>query len=369
MKNLFDKTKFKNMELKNRMIRSAMHEGLADKEDGSISDEIVNIYKDVAKGGISTIITGFAFTVEGENPTHRMLAAYDDRFIDGFKRLTDTVHKYRANIILQLASGGSQAKFNYRKRKIYGPSAVEHKFTGITPIEMTQDDINRLVESFGDAALRAKKGGFDGVQIHAAHGYLLSQFLAPYYNRRKDEYGGSTENRARIIFEVYKNMRKKVGDDYPVMIKINCSDFMDNDGFTLEECLFVCKKLDEMGIDLIEISGNVGFNKTEPQLIRPDINKDKDKQSYFSEYAKKIAKEVSVPVSVVGGNRDFAMMTDILNNSEIQYFSLARTILREADLVNKWKDNPEYDPACISCNQCWSLKHGNICIFNRPGRE
>ncbi len=365
MKGLFDKTGFKNLELKNRFIRSAIHEGLADSQDGSVSPEILNIYEEIAKGGVSTIITGFAFTVEGENPTHRMLAAYDDRFIEGFKKLTDIVHKYGVNIILQLASGGSQAKFNYRKRKIYGPSAVEHKFTGITPIEMSGKDINQLEHAFGDAALRAKKGGFDGVQIHAAHGYLLSQFLSPYYNRRKDEYGGSIENRARIIFRVFENIREKAGEDFAVLIKINCSDFMEEDGFCFEESRFVCKKLDEMGIDLIEISGNVGLNQTEPQIIRPDVHKDREKQCYFSEYAKKIADDVSIPVSVVGANRDFNMMTEILNDSQIQYFSLARTVLCEADVVNKWDKNPGYEPGCISCNQCWSLKHGNICIFNR----
>ncbi len=365
MKSLFDKTGLKNLELKNRFIRSAMHEGLADKNDGSISPEILEIYESVAKGGAAAIITGFAFTIEGENPTHRMIAAYDDRFIDGFKKLTDTVHKHDAKIILQLASGGSQAKFNYRKRKIYGPSAVEHKFTGITPIEMTQKEMDQLVQAFGNAALRAKKGGFDGVQIHAAHGYLLSQFLSPYYNRRQDNYGGTLENRARIIFEVYREMREKVGNEFPVLIKINCSDFMEEDGFSFEESRYVCKRLDEMGIDLIEISGNVGFNQAEPQLIRPGINKDKQKQCYFSEYARQIAEEVDVPVSVVGGNRDFKMMTEILNNSKIQCFSLARTVLCEADAVNRFRENPGYEPACISCNQCWSLKQGNICIFNR----
>lgn len=365
MKNLFDKTTVKNLELKNRFIRSAMHEGLADKEDGSVTDEIIKIYEDIAKGGISTIITGFAFTMEGENPSHRMLAAYSDKFIEGFKKLTETVHKHGANIVLQLASGGSQAKFNYRKRQIYGPSAVEHKFTKITPIAMTQEYINKLINAFGDAALRGKKAGFDAVQIHGAHGYVLSQFLSPYYNRRDDQYGGDIENRARIIFEVYENIRKKVGDDYPVFIKINCSDFMGDDGLTFDECRFVCKKLDEMGIDLIEISGNVGFNPNEPEIIRPDINKTPEKQCYFAEYAKIIADEIKVPVSVVGGNRNTQMMSEILNNSKIEYFSLARTILREADLVNKWAENPDYDPKCISCNKCWSLKQGNICIFNR----
>ncbi|HSA06279.1 MAG TPA: NADH:flavin oxidoreductase [Candidatus Gastranaerophilales bacterium] len=364
MKNLFDKKEFKNLKFKNRFIRSAMHEGLADP-DGGVSQDIINIYEDLAKGGIATIITGFAYTIEGENPSHRMLAAYDDKFIPGFKKLVDTVHKYDANIILQLASGGSQAKFNCRKRKIYAPSTVEHKFTKIISIEMTESDIKHLVNAFGDAALRAKKAGFDGVQIHAAHGYLLSQFLSPYYNKRNDKYGGSIENRAEIIFETYRNMREKTGDNFPIFIKINCSDFMEDEGLTFDDSRFICQKLDKMGIDFIEISGNVGFNEVQPQIIRPDINKDKTKQCYFSKYAAIISEEVNVPVAVVGGNRNFEMMTELLNSSKIECFSLARTVLCESDIVKKWQDNTAYEPKCISCNQCWSLKQGNICVFNR----
>ncbi len=229
---------------------------------------------------------------------------------------------------------------------------------------MTASDIKELVEAFGEAALREKTGGFDWVQIHAAHGYLLSQFLTPYYNRRQDQYGGSIENRARIIFETAENMKQKTGD-FPILIKINCSDFMEDKGLSFDECRFVCKKLDEIGINLIEISGNVGFNENPPELIRPNINKDKEKQCYFSKYARIIADEIDTPVAVVGGNRNFDMMSEILNSSKIEYFSLARTILCEADLINKWSENPGYNPKCISCNKCWSLKHGNICIFNR----
>ena len=363
MKSLFDNTKLKNLEFKNRFIRSATHEGFADK-DGAMTDALINMYEGVAKGGVSTIITGFAFVMPGEPSSPGMLGVYDDRFIEGFKNLTDTVHKYNANIVLQVAEGGTQAKFNVKKRTIYGPSAIEHKYTGITPVEMTQEDIKKHVNAFGDAALRAKKGGFDGVQIHGAHGYLLSQFLTPYYNRRDDKYGGRIENRSRIIFEVYENMREKVGDDYPIFIKINYSDFLGDEGLTFDESRFICRKLDEMGINLIEISGNVGFNTTQPEIIQTNINTDTSKQCYFSEYARIIAEEVNAPVAVVGGNRNLELMDKILNNSNIQYFSFCRSVLCEADLVNTWMTNPDYVPKCMSCNKCWSLK-GNVCIFNR----
>lgn len=363
MKNLFDKTQIKDLEIKNRFIRSATHEAMA-TDDGYVTEKLVKVYENLAKGGAGLIITGFAHTIKGENTSLRMLAAHDDSFIEGFKKITETVHKQDAKIILQIASSGSQAKFKIKDKLILGPSAVEHLYTKITPIEMTKENIKTLVEAFGDSALRAKKGGFDGVQIHSAHGYLLNQFLSPYYNRRQDEYGGNIENRARIIFEVYENIRKKVGNDFLVAIKINCSDFMEENGLQLEETKYICQKLDEMGIDLIEISGNVGYNQTPPIIFETGIAEDTSRQSYFSKYAAEIAETVKAPVSVVGGNRDFELMTKILNETQISYFSLARTLLCESDLINKWQKNPSYTPKCIACNKCWSLK-GNICVFNR----
>lgn len=363
MKNLFDKTNLKNLNMKNRFIRSATHDGFADKE-GRITDKLISLYEKVASGGISTIITGFAFVMESAPSSPGMMGIYNDSFIEGFKKLTDAVHKHDSNIILQMAEGGTQAKWNVSKRKIYAPSAVEHKYTNLIPIEMTCEDIRQHVNAFGDAALRAKKSGFDGVQIHAAHGYLVSQFLTPYYNRRQDEYGGSIENRCRFLMEIYENIRQKTGDDYPIFVKINCSDFMDDEGLSFEDCRYVCKKLAGAGIDLIEVSGNVGFNTTEPEIIRTNINTDPTKQCYFSEYAKIIAEEINVPVAVVGGNRDTKLMDGILNSSKIEYFSLSRTILCENDLINKWSIDADYTPKCLSCNKCFSLK-GNVCIFNR----
>jgi len=363
MKNLFDKTQIKALDIKNRFIRSATHEAMA-TDDGYATEKLIEVYENLARGGVGIIITGFSYTINGENTGLRMLAAYDDIFIDGFKKITEAVHKYDSKIILQLASNGSQSKFKSKDKLIWGPSAVEHLYTKITPEEMTQENIKTFVEAFSDAALRAKKGGFDGVQIHSAHGYLVNQFLTPYYNRRQDEYGGSIENRARIVFEIYEGIRKKVGDDFLVAIKINCSDFMEDQGLQLEETKYICQKLDKMGIDLIEISGNVGYNQTPPVIFETGIAEDKSRQSYFSKYAAQIAETVKVPVAVVGGNRDFELMTKILNETRISYFSLSRTLLCEPDLVKKWQENNLYKPKCIACNKCWSLK-GNSCIFNR----
>lgn len=363
MKNLFDKTQIKGLEIKNRFIRSATHEGMA-TDDGYVTEKLVEVYENLAKGGAGLIITSFTHTMKGENTSLRMLAAHDDSFIEGFKQITETVHKHDAKIILQIAAIGSQSKFDIKDKTVWGPSKIEHLATKITPVEMTMENIKTLVEAFGDAALRAKKGGFDGVQLHSAHGYLINQFLNPYYNRRQDEYGGSIENRARIIFEIYENIRKKAGEDFIVAIKINCSDFMEEKGLQLEETKYICKKLDEVGIDLIEISGNVGFNKVSPIIFEAGIAEDKSRQSYFSKYAAQIAEVVKAPVAVVGGNRDFELMTKILNETPISYFSLSRTLLCESDLIKKWQENHAYTPKCIACNKCWSLK-GNVCVFNR----
>jgi len=363
MKTLFDKTTIKNIELKNRFVRSATHEGMA-SDEGYCTENLLKVYTDLAKGGVGLIITGFSYTIENENTGFRMLAAYDDKFVASLKTIADGVHEFGAKILLQLASNGSQSKMKIKDKQVWGASAVEHKYTKITPQEMTKEDIKTFINHYAQAALRAKKAGFDGVQVHSAHGYLLNQFLTPYYNRRTDEYGGNIENRSRLLCELYTQIRQTVGEDFVVGVKINCSDFMDTEGLQPDEAEFVCQKLDQLGIDLIEISGNVGYNQTSPIIFETDIRKDRARQSYFAKYAAKIAEKVSAPVSVVGGNRDFGLMTEILNSSKISYFSLSRTLLSEPDLINKWSQDNAYTPKCLSCNKCWSLK-GNSCILNR----
>ncbi len=240
------------------------------------------------------------FVTVDEQPNPGMMGIYNDSFIEEYKEFTDKIHKFDTNIILQIVYGGSQTNFNVGERIILGPSAVAHRIYGVTPKEATKEDIRGLIESFADDSLRAKKSGFDGVQFHAAHGYIYSQFLSPYYNKRTDEYGENIENRARIIFETLAAVRRKVGRDFPVLIKINYSDFIE-DGFSFEDCKYVCKRLEELGIDAIEISGVVGA-KTEDRTVREKGLKYLENESYFRKYAAEIAEEVNVPVILVGGN-------------------------------------------------------------------
>lgn len=365
MKNLFDKTNIKNMNMKNRFLRGGLWEELAD-DTGHLTPKLFNIYKEISEGGIGTIITGYAYITKDEQPNPHMMGIYDDSFIAEYKELTDMVHCNNSNIIMQIVYGGSQTHMVPQSKVIWGPSAVKNEITGITPLEMSKKDIKSLIKFYSDAALRVKQAGFDGVELHAAHGYLLSQFLCPHYNTRTDEYGSSIDNRARIIFEIYQEIRKSVGNDFPIFIKINSEDFME-DGLTSEESIYVSKKLAEFGIDAIEISG--GNESTQSVLdnnLGPARNKvilSEDRESYFKEHAAKLADIVDIPVILIGGNRHLDVMNDILNTTKIEYFSLARPLTAEPNLINRWIDGDIAKPKCISCNQCYKTP-GKRCIFN-----
>ena len=365
MKNLFDKTTINGMKLENHFFRAAVGEDFAD-DNGHITDELFHVYEELAKGGVGTIITGFTRIEKDEVPSPGMMAIYNDSFILEYKKLTDMVHGYNSNIVMQIVYGGSQTRSAHLSSKIWGPSAVKNESSGIIPIEMTKADIDYLIKSHAKAAVRAKKAGFDGVEIHAAHGYLLSQFLCPHYNNRTDEYGGSIENRVRIILDIYTEIRKKVGPDFPIFIKINSEDFME-DGLTSEESIIVCKKLAEAKIDAIEVSGS---NLSSPSVlasnlgcIRTKIATSKENESYFKEHAARLANEVSVPIILTGGNRHIEVMEDILQNTNISYFGLARPLMCEPNLINIWAEENKKAPKCVSCNKCFG-NPGKRCVFN-----
>ena len=223
-----------------------------------------------------------------------------------------------------------------------------------------------LIKAYSDAAGRVKQAGFDGVELHAAHGYLLSQFLCPYYNRRSDEYGGSIENRARIIVEIVTEIKKVVRTDYPVLIKINSEDFMEN-GLTSEESILVTKMLEKVGLDGVEISGG---NESSTKVLngnlgpaRTKVSVSKSNESYFAEHAKKLAKAVNIPVILTGGNRHFDIMKELLNNSEISYFAIGRPLICEPNLINAWTQDETKKPRCVSCNGCYKT-YGKRCILN-----
>ena len=350
---LVETTKVRNINLTNRIFRSALWMNMADKE-GHITAQLYKVYEKLSKGGVGMIITGYSMVDPNDRPNPGMMGIYNDSFIEEHKKLVDIVHSNGTPIAIQMAYGGSQTNHpDFQEANLFGPSAIKNRSTGITPKEMTKDDIQHLVLMFTNAAVRAQKAGYDALELHAAHGYLLSQFLTPYCNRRLDEYGGSIENRSRITVDVVKSIREAVGDGFTVMVKMNHDDYMDEgEGLTLTDAIELAKILEKAGVDLLEISG---VNETSGKGVGPartKINKP-ELQSYFLEPTQQIANAVSIPVILMGGNRNYARLQDILNKTDIKYFSIARPLLCEPDLVNKWKKNSEYKPLCVSCNGCY----------------
>ncbi len=362
MKKIFEDISIGSLALKNRLVRSATWEGMA-TEDGHMTEPLFKVYEGLAKGGVGLIITGYNYVLAEEHPNPNMMGIYDDAFVDEYKPLTSMVHDHDCKIVMQIVYGGSCTTLPAEGRVIWSPSGVTDLATGVTPTEMTRENIRTVVQAFGAAAVRAKAAGFDGVQFHGAHGYLLSQFMTPYYNRRTDEYGGSLENRARIILEVYDEVRRRVGEDFPVMIKINGEDYIEG-GVTLDDSTQLARMLDAKGIDAIEVSGGVASagDRIPP---RPKINS-VEKEAFHVANASRIAKEITTSVMVVGGGRTPDVIERALNQGEIMCFSLARPLVAESDLPNRWRSGDRAKARCISCNGCLSHVEGEPwCVLDR----
>ncbi|BEQ16963.1 oxidoreductase [Desulfoferula mesophila] len=349
------------MKLRNRLVRSATWERMAD-ERGHLTPRLEQTLLRIAEGGVALIFPGYAFVTAQEQPNPGMMGIHDDACVPGLRGMTDEVHERGAVIGLQMVYGGSLTNYRPEGRLIWGPSAVTHPLTGVTPQAMSHEDIAALVEAFALAAGRAQRAGFDCVQLHSSHGYLLSQFLSPVFNRREDDYGGSVQNRCRIHLEILAGIRQELGENYPVLIKINCEDFIPG-GLTATDSLEACRLLDQAGISGIEISGGMRTKDPETFFIKPHILKP-EQQCYYCPYAAEVAQKVSAPVILVGGNRDALMLQNILDDTAISYFSLSRTIISEPDLVNKWREDPTHKPRCLACNKCFDPE-GHICILDR----
>lgn len=357
---MFQETFIKTMKLKNRFFKAALYEALA-TEDGHLTQELYDLYAEYAKGGVGTILTGYTYVLEEEHPAPTMMGIYNDSFIEEYKRFTDYIHTYDTNIILQLVYGGSFSSLHPHSKHILGPSAVLNERTGITPYEMSAEDFIRVKDGFRQAARRAKAAGFDGIQIHAAHGYLFSLFLNPTYNVREDEYGGSIENRARFLIEVYKELRDEVGVDYPIFIKINSQDYMKH-GLTPIESMYVCETLSSLGIDAIELSGGMPSTEVLSHNLGPIRKGIKPhEESYFKEYAIELSKRIHTPLILTGGNRNIDTMNNLVSLG-IPYFGLGRALTFEPELINVWHSGNTRHAKCISCNQCFYTV-GKRCVF------
>ena len=330
-------------------------------EEGHVTNDLLTIYKNLAKGGVGLIITGYAYVHPSGKSFPGQLGADEDKSIDSLKKIAKIIHKndQSCKAICQLAHSGRQSYF---MDTTLAPSAVLEPITGNMPKEMTNEEIDEITESFAKAAQRAYEAGFDGIQFHGAHGYLLSEFLSSYTNKRTDEYGGSIDNRIRIFEEIYKRTRDRVGTDFPILAKINATDFLEG-GLELIESKKIAARLSNMGFAAIEISGgmwevvmrtkdDLGWYPAMNPESRLNINS-KDKEAYHKVYAKEIKSEIKIPLILVGGMRSLDVIDNILTEGIADFISLSRPLIREPDLPNKWlKGTGENTCKCISCNGC-----------------
>ena len=344
---LFDPFSFAGVNLKNRMVRSATYEKRADV-DGFVTDSLIDIYKELARGGVGLIITGNALVHPSGRSVPQAICIHNDHYIDKLKDLTDAVHRLGGTISIQLSHGGRQCFPSLLGgAQPMAPSAVYDPATKITPRAMDDAEIWDLIDAFADAARRALYAGFDGVQIHAAHGYLVNEFLSPHTNRREDYWGGDEERRFHFIEEIYEAMRKEVVGAFPIMVKMNADDFIEG-GLTPAESLRIAKRLQAIGISAIEISG--GMFESGKMTVRPNIEKE-EQEAYFREAAGLFARELFIPVMIVGGIRTKSIAEDILQKGDADLISFSRPLIREPDLPLKFMQGKERAD-CISCNNC-----------------
>ena len=375
---LFDKTNFKGVELKNRLVRSATHEAMGD-ENGFPKNSLFKLYERLAKGGVGLIITGYSF-VSKDGKSGNMLGIDTDDHIPKYQKLVELVHKNNSKIAMQICHCGRQTTKDMTGTQTIAPSAVKDNMLLDKPRAMSERDIGRIIEDFGKAAKRVKDSNFDAVQVHGAHGYLISSFLCPHTNRRKDKWGGSIENRMRFVSEIYKSCRDKVGDDYPIFIKMSAYDKMKN-GLKQEEGIIMAEMIASMGFDGIEVSCGIGedggstlrgdfpidiilekipsYKKSNPffkfilrHLGEKIIKPLPFSQSFNRKAAKEIKSKVKIPIFLVGGMTDPIVMEDVIEKGDADYISLSRALINNPNFPNKIKEGSKEPSKCLHCNLC-----------------
>jgi len=385
---VFESSKIGSIHMRNRIMRSATTMGMGDGK-GLPTEELEKTYVELAEGGVGAIITGMAcIQKNGGIPITTGLMIDSDEQIEAYRKVTDAVHRYNTPIIMQVAHSGWQTRSAVTGHTPVAPSAIRHPiFDEDMPHALTEPEIEEIITNFVKAIERAQQAGFDGVQLHGAHGYLLSGFLSPYMNQREDQWGGSLENRFRIVREIYERTRKKVGD-YPIMIKISAYDFADN-GMRIEESVQIAKMLENSGCDAIEVSCGAadGFST----LRAPELPVDallkctsmlknanvitKTLVPFILPYAvplrtpidnfnvcaaKEIKQRVNIPVIVVGGIKRSNDIQQIISQGMADYVAMSRAFIIEPDIVNRFQDKLQAESECISC--CYCL----VCIEENP---
>ncbi len=348
---LFTPIKLGPIEIPNRFVRSATHDFLAEK-DGSVTDKQVLLFTHLAKGEVGLIITGHAYVSLQGKASPYQIAVDEDKSIEGLQNITEAVHAYPSRIFLQLSHAGRQTKPKLCQCTPQSPSAVYEPIYKVMPKEMTSQEIHQVIEDFVSASRRAKQAGFDGVQLHVAHGYLLSSFISPYTNRRQDEWGGTLANRLRIVVEIIRAIKRIRGQDFALTVKLNSTDFLPQ-GLKLEESVKIAAELEREGIDGIEVSG--GTAEAGQGSIWKGLRSE-DQEGYFIQSAARIKSAISIPVIGLGGIRSFSIMEKFIQEGQVDLISMSRPFIRAPYLVKKFREGKIKKSECISCNKCFNLR-------------
>ena len=344
---LFTPANIGKTEIRNRFIRSATAERMAEP-DGSPTSQMADLYLALAKGGIGLIITGHMFVEEKGRAHYRMAGIHTDEMIPKLRKLSNAARQGGAKIFVQINHAGC-----YAPREIVGepfaPSAVKLRKALTTPHELTADEIDHVIEMYALASRRAVESGFDGVQIHAAHGYLVNQFLSPVTNHRTDAWGGDFAKRQRFLMEICSRVRTAAGGDFPVITKLGVEDTTPG-GTTIDEGAAIAAGLKEWGTDGVEVSG--GLEVKGSSSMRTEILEEGN-EAYFAQYATAVRERTDITLALVGGMRSFTVMEQLVSHGTVDFVSMSRPLVREPDLINKFREGELDKAECISCNSCW----------------
>ncbi len=325
MKLIANKLETPKMTLNNRLVLPPMDFGTCDA-DGHITEKTLEHYDKKTKGGyLSMVIVEHNFIAQDGKATKRQMSVADDSTIEGHKKLVEVIHNNGSKAVLQISHGGSETVQDITGSESMAPSVQEIPGRKAADRAMTKEDIDRVIRQFADAARRAVEAGYDSVQIHSAHGYLLDQFYSPLTNKRTDEYGGSLENRLRIHLEVIKAVHEVVGEDYPLELRLGACDYMEG-GNTVEDGAEAAKILEKAGIDILDISGG---------MCGTAVKGHEKEQGYFYESSEAVKKAVSIPVILTGGISDVNAAEELLASGKADLLGIGRAMVKDAEWAKK----------------------------------
>ncbi|NHK30929.1 MAG: FAD-binding protein [Asgard group archaeon] len=360
---LFEPIKIRNIEIPNRIVMPGMETNYGD-EKGNITDKTIKYYQLRAKGGTGLITVESIFFDSVGRGTLNMLSIDSNKKIASLKKLVDVIKNEGARVIAQVYHAGIQSTSFIQGEQIVGPSDIPSKLTGVIPKPMTKKMIKKTVDGYATACQRLQKAGFDGVEIHAGHGYLLCQFFSPLYNNRTDEYGGGLENRIRFAIEVLHAIRKKCGDNFIICFRINGRDFIEG-GLEVEEMAKIAKRLEEEGVDMINITAGVFDSPYYP--VVPFMNQPRGVYSKYSAIIKKSVEKI--PICVVGRINTPEIAEEILQDNRADMVAMGRAVISDPFLPQKTKDGRREEIIiCTGCNACLNqiLIEEQVACSNNP---